>query len=167
MGLFAKKFTLVYVCKANITRSAYLKGYTRHCLRTHRSHARRKLRVLSAGIQARHGGSASQVVQHVARLNGFSLAGHRSSPLSRKLVKKADAILVMERGQKDVILKFLPEARDKTYLLTEYRLADEESRAHDIPDPTGLDTTEYRTFIDAAHAEVERILRELERDGII
>jgi hypothetical protein len=37
----------------------------------------------------------------------------------------------------------------------------------DIPDPTGLNTAEYKAFIEVAHAEVERIFRELGREGII
>ena len=168
MGLFREKFTIVVVCKANITRSAYMQGYMKHYLRQHMPYARRKLRILSAGVQARLGSSASQVVQHVARTNGFSLSGHRSSPVSRKAVKSATAILVMEQGQKDAILKYLPEASEKTFLVTEYlRTDDEDGRGGDIPDPTGLDTAEYKAFIDVAHAEVERIFRELGREGIL
>ena len=87
MGLFDKKFTLVVVCKANITRSAYLHGYMENYLREHMPYARKKIRILSAGVKARSGGSASQVVKHVAKLNGFSLRAHHSDPVTRKLVK--------------------------------------------------------------------------------
>lgn len=171
MGWFDKKFTIIIVCKANITRSAYLQGYMIHYLKTHMPYARRSLRILSAGVKARHGGSASQVVQHVARLNGFSLATHYSSPLTKKMVKSADAILVMEQGQKDDIIERFPAAHDKTFRMTEYlRKTEIEDRAPDklnIPDPTGLDTAEYKAFIEVAHAEVERIFRELAREGVI
>jgi protein-tyrosine-phosphatase len=168
MGLFREKFTIAVVCKANITRSAYMQGYMKHYLRTHMPYARKKIRILSAGVQARQGSSASQVVQHVARTNGFSLSGHHSSPMSRKLVKAANVILVMEQGQKDAILKYLPETREKTFLVTEYlRTDDEDGRIGEIPDPTGLDAPEYKAFIEVAHAEVDRIFRELGREGII
>ncbi len=167
MGLFSKKFTIVVVCKANITRSAYLHGYMDYYLREHMPYARKKVRILSAGVKARTGGSASQVVKHVAKLNGFSLRGHRSDPMSRKLVKEADAILVMEQWQKDNLLERFPKAAEKTFRMMEYLWNGEPEDIRDIPDPTGQNTTDYEEFIEAAHAEVDRIFRELGREGII
>lgn len=167
MGLFGEKFTLLIVCKANITRSAYLEGYMKHYLKEHLPYARRKVRICSAGVQARGGASASQVVRHVAKRNGFSLSGHYSSPLSKKLIKKASAILVMEQGQKEAIDNYFPQARDKTFRLTEYLRNHDEGPVGDIPDPTGLNSAEYMAFIDVAHAEVDRIFRELGREGIL
>lgn len=167
MGLFAQKFTLLIVCKANITRSAYIEGYMKHYLKEHLPHARRRIRIRSAGVQARRGASASQVVRHVARRNGFSLNGHYSSAISKKLLKSANAVLVMEQGQKEAIDTYFPQAASKTFLLTEYLRNDHSGPSGDIPDPTGLNSTEYKVFIDAAHNEVDRIFRELGREGIL
>jgi len=167
MGLFNRKFTIVVVCKANITRSAYLHGYMRNYLKEHMPYARKKVRILSAGVQARHGGSASRVVQHVAKLNGFSLASHRSTPLTKKILKAADAILVMEQRQKDAILEWFPQAMEKTFRMKEYLRNGDAKGIRDIPDPTGQDTATYKEFIAVAHTEVERIFRELARKGII
>ena len=166
MGLFGKKFIIVVVCKANITRSAYLHGYMENYLKEHLPHARRKVRILSAGVKARSGGSASQVVKHVARLNGFSLKNHHSDPLTRKLIKTANVILVMEQWQKDNILERFPQAEGKTFRMMEYLWKDDPSEVCDIPDPTGKNTADYEEFIPVAHAEVDRIFRELGRDGI-
>ena len=157
---------LLIVCKANITRSAYIEGYMKHCLKQQLPHLRRKVRVRSAGVQARGGAEASQVVRHVAQRNGFSLNGHRSAPLVRKLVDQADAILVMEQVQKEAIDNYFPQARAKTHLLTQYLRQDPDDRGGDIPDPTGLDSSDYMVFIDVAHSETDRILRELERAGV-
>lgn len=167
MGLFNKKFTVVFVCKANITRSAYLHGYAEHYLKEHMPYARKKLRVLSAGVQARRGKSASQVVRHVARLHGFNLANHGSTPLSKKMIRTADAILVMEQYQKDAIVERFPQAKDKTFRLTEYLKNDDAKNVEDIPDPTGQDTAQYEEFIAVAQTEIERIFRELSREGVI
>jgi protein-tyrosine-phosphatase len=167
MPWFSKKFTLVVVCKANITRSAYLHGYMDNYLRRHLPHVRKKIRILSAGVQARSGGSASQVVRHVARLNGFSLNAHHSSPLEARLVKQADAILVMEQWQKDAILERFPNAAGKTFRMMEYLWHGDPREIRDIPDPTGQNTADYTEFIDIAHAEVDRIFRELGREGIV
>lgn len=167
MGLFGKKFTIVVVCKANITRSAYLHGYMENYLREYLPHARRKIRILSAGVQARSGGSASQVVKHVAKLNGFSLNHHQSDPMTDQLVKQADAILVMEQYQKDAILERFPKAAGKTFRMMEYLWHGDPEDIRDIPDPTGQNTADYTEFIAAAHAEVDRIFRELGREGVI
>jgi protein-tyrosine phosphatase len=167
MGLFEKKLILVVVCKANITRSAYLHGYMEHYLKEHMPHARKKVRILSAGVKARSGGSASQVVKHVARLNGFSLKNHHSDPITQKTVKKADAILVMEQWQKDNILERFPQATGKTFRMMEYLWKDDPAEIADIPDPTGQNTADYEEFIAVAHNEVDRIFRELSREGRI
>ena len=106
MGWFDKKFTIVVACKANITRSAYLDGYMKQYLKAHYPYAKKKIRILSAGVRARRGSGANSVVKHVARINGFSLATHHSDPFTPKLVKNADVILVMEQWQKDELIAF-------------------------------------------------------------
>jgi protein-tyrosine phosphatase len=167
MGLFTRKFTIVVACKANITRSAYLHGYMKYYLKEHLSHARKKVRILSAGVQARSGSSADQVVKHVARTHGFSLSDHSSDPFTKKLVKKADVILVMERWQKDALAKRFPESEGKTFRITEYLWNGDPHEIRDIYDPTGQDASEYEEFVETAHAEVDRIFRELGRIGIV
>ncbi|WP_372795852.1 hypothetical protein [Pontiella sp.] len=167
MGWFDKKFTIVVACKANITRSAYLDGYMKQYLKEHYPHARKKVAVKSAGVRARRGSSANSVVKHVARLNGFSLGNHGSEPFSKKLVGNADVILVMEQWQKDELIERFPKAKDKIFRMMEYLWHDDPEDIRDIPDPTGQNTADFEEFIEAAHAEVERIFRELCREGVI
>jgi len=167
MGLFSKKFTILVACKANITRSAYLHGYMEYYLREHMPYARKKVRILSAGVKARSGGSASQVVKHVARTNGFNLKNHHSDPFTKKLIKQADVILLMEQWQKELLIERFPKAKDKTFLMMEYLWHDDPAEIRDIPDPTGQDLRDYQEFLEVAHAEVDRIFRELGREGIL
>lgn len=167
MSLFSKKLTILVACKANITRSAYLHGYMEYYLREHMPYARKKVRILSAGVKARSGGGASQVVKHVARTNGFSLRNHRSEPFTKKRIKQANVILLMEQWQKDLLIERFPKAEGKTFLMMEYLWNDDPSEIRDIPDPTGQDLIDYQEFLDVAHAEVDRIFRELGREGII
>ena len=167
MGLFSKKFTIVVACKANITRSAYLHGYMEQYLKKNYPYARRKIRILSAGVKARSGSSASSVVKHVARIHNFNLNSHHSDPFTKKMVKNADVILVMEQWQKDDLLQRFPQAEGKVFRMMEYLWSGDTRDIRDIPDPTGQDTADYQEFIEVAHAEVERIFRELGRNGII
>ena len=162
-----RKLKLIIACRANITRSAYLHGYFDKCLREHYPHSRKRITIDSAGIEARRGSSAHEVVQHVAKLNGFSLKDHHSNPFSRSSIKRATAILVMEQWQKERLIKQFPFAREKTYLLMEYLWHGDPQEIRDVPDPTGKNTEDYRDFIDMAHAETERILHELARQNLI
>lgn len=167
MGLFSKKFTIVIVCKANITRSAYIHAYMEHYIKEYMPYARKKVQILSGGVHARGNCPASQVVKHVAKISGFSLRDHLSSKMSKKLVKKADLILVMEQYQKDEILKRFPKSKDKVFRMMEYRWAGDPAAITDIPDPTGQNLADYEEFMDVAHAEVERIFRELGTIGVL
>ncbi len=167
MGLFDKKFTIVVACKANITRSAYLHGYMERYLKEHYPYSRKKVKILSAGVRARRGSSAHSVVKHVARVHGFSLTGHGSDPFSKALVNKADVILVMEQWQKDELIERYPKAADKIFRMMEYMWSGDPDDIRDIPDPTGQNTADYEEFIEIAHSEVERIFRELGREGVI
>lgn len=167
MGLFGKKFTIVVACKANITRSAYLDGYMTHYLKESYPYARKKVKIQSAGVRARRGSSANSVVKHVARINGFSLKGHGSDPFTPKLVRNADVILVMEQWQKDELTERFPKAGNKIFRMMEYLQSGEPEDIRDIPDPTGQNTVDFEEFIDVAHFEVERIFRELGREGVI
>lgn len=166
MGLFRKKFTIVVVCRANITRSAYLRGYMTYYLKQHYPKGCRKVLVLSAGMRADCGYAASEVVKEVARMVGFSLAGHRSYPLDRRMVDVSDVMLVMELRQKQEILRRFPDAKGKTFCLTEY-LGGEGARITDVPDPTGMGGPDYERFIKMVHAEVARIFSALEQSGIL
>ena len=168
MGLFGrKKFTLLVVCKANITRSAYLHAYMENYLREQMPYIRKKVRIISGGVRARGGSGASQVVRHVARLNGFSLNSHGSSALTKKTIKQADVILVMEKWQQEDILERFPLAKGKTFRMTEYLWTGNPEEIEDIPDPTGQNTADYEEFMAVAHAEVDRIFRELANRGIL
>ena len=166
MSLFRKKFTILVVCKANITRSAYLHGYMDFYLKEYMPHLRKKIRIISGGVKARRGSSASRVVKHVARVNHFDLKSHQSDPLSKKMIKKADVILVMEGWQKENILERFPLAKGKTFLLTEYLWKEDDPKIVDIPDPTGQNLVDYEEFIYVAHNEVDRILNEIDRANL-
>lgn len=167
MGWFNRKFTLVVVCTANITRSAYLHGYMKNYLKQSMPDTCKKIKILSAGVRARSGSSANRVVKHVAKLNGFSLEKHRSNPLSKKVIQQAHVILVMEQWQKDDILDHFPTAKGKTFRMTEYLWQGDSSEISDIPDPTGKNTADFEEFIPVAHAEVDRIFRELDQTDLI
>ncbi len=163
-----KKYHLVIVCTANRTRSAYFSGYLKDYLKKYRPEALKRLKITSAGTKAVTGGRVNDVVALIARNNGFSLREHKSDPVTSKIMKKANLVLVMEQEHKDFILKRYPEAEEKVFRLMEYGWqGDEEVESLDVPDPTGLNAEDFKAFIETAHAEADRLLHELVHNQII
>jgi len=168
MFSFRKKYHLVIVCTANRTRSAYFEGYLRHYLKQYRPEALRRLKISSAGTKARGGTGVNAVVALIARNNGFTLRGHKASPASARLMKKADLVLVMEQRHKDELLEKFPGAEEKIFRLMEYGWqGEDEVETLDVPDPTGKNAEDFKEFIDTAHVEADRLLHELVHQQII
>lgn len=168
MFFFRKKFHLVIACTANRTRSAYFAGYLKHYLTQYRSSALKRIKITSAGTKASGGGRVNDVVALIARNGGFSLRQHTAEPLSDRLVKRADLILVMEQEHKDFILEKYPEAKDKVFRLMEYGWQGENKvETLNVPDPTGKNVEDFKAFIETAHAEADRLAHELVHREII
>lgn len=166
MFLIKKKFRILIVCRANITRSAYLDGYFNKLLQDQYTHARNRIEIVSAGIEARKGSTAHEVVKHVAQLNGFSLRNHQSNSITRSIMKRVNVVLVMEQWQKDQLIKHYPFAKEKIFLLMEYLWYGSKEEILEVPDPTGKNTDDYHEFINIAHQEADRILHEVYRKDI-
>ena len=160
------KFRILVACRANITRSAYLDGYFNKLLQDQYTYARNQIKIVSAGIEARKGSTAHEVVKHVAQLNGFSLRNHKSNPITRSIMKRVDVVLVMEQWQKDQLIKRYPFAREKIFILMEYLWHGSKEEILEVPDPTGKNTEDYHEFITIAHQEAERILHEVYRQDV-
>jgi len=168
MFSFRKKFHLVIVCTANRTRSAYFSGYLKHYLTQYRPGALKRIKITSAGTKAVTGGRVNDVVALIARNHGFSLRQHVSEPLSDRLVKQADLILVMEQEHKDFMLEKWPEAKEKVFRLMEYGWQGEETvETLNVPDPTGKNAEDFQMFMETAHAEADRLIHELIHQEII
>jgi protein-tyrosine-phosphatase len=162
MFLFRKKYHLVFVCTANRTRSAYLEGYLKHYLTQYRPGALKRIKITSAGTKAMTGGRVNDVVAMIAHKGGFSLRQHTSQPVSAKLMKQADLVLVMEQEHKDFILERYPDTKDKVFRLMEYGWQSDDDRENlNVPDPTGRNADDFRAFIETAHIETDRLVHEL------
>ncbi|MDK2858713.1 MAG: low molecular weight protein-tyrosine phosphatase [Verrucomicrobiota bacterium] len=165
---FRKKFHLIIVCTANRTRSAYLAGYLNHYLAQYRPGALKRIKITSAGIKAAGRERVNDVVALIARKNGFNLRSHTAKSLSNGPVKSADLILVMEQMHKEYILEKYPAVKEKVFRLMEYGYrGDEGDDLFDVPDPTGKTTADFKTFIETAHVEADRLVHEFVQQGII
>lgn len=112
--------------------------------------ARRDWRVLSAGLWAEDGESASPGAVMAMAERGIDLTGHRSRQLTRRMVEEADLILGMTPHHVEAMRQAFPEARDRIYLLAEMA-----GEFHGIADPYGLSPATYR----ATANELERLIQ--------
>ena len=149
--------TILCVCTGNICRSPMAEELLRHRLGLHAPWV-----VKSAGVAAPSGMPASdEAVQALAEWK-LDLTGHRSKPLSPRLVDEAALIVVMTATHAQAVVSRFPEARGKVRLLTSFGAS---RQPEGIPDPIGLSLDVYRHTrdrIDSAVADVVLYMREQE-----
>jgi protein-tyrosine phosphatase len=136
-------FTVLFVCTGNQFRSPIAAEVFRE--RLARDGRSGLWQVRSAGTWTSSGLHAMHEAVQLAKIFGVNIEGHRTQALGNDLLEEADAVLVMETGQKESIQVEFPAVRDKVHLLSEVI----EGNSFDIPDPA------------AAPAEAREILREL------
>lgn len=110
--------------------------------------------IQSAGIAARPGGLPSVEAVDVMREMGLSMDGHRSQPLTGKLVQDADLIIAMTRAHRDVILAEWPDAADRVLLMRR--------DGADVDDPIGGPPELYRACAKQIDAELAARAAELD-----
>ncbi len=155
-----KPLRIIIVCTANVTRSPYFAQRLRNALDEKADIHRRPILVESAGVRAFAGSPPHPVIKIVAEMNGFTLAGHRSKPFTRAMMKKADLVLTMERWQAENLLEKFPELEGKVFSIREYGRKTPPEMT-DIPDPTGLEVEQYSDFANIAGAEADRIAQHI------
>lgn len=78
------------------------------------------IEVRSAGLDALAGQPAEDEAKRLMRRQGFDLSDHRAQQLTRKLVRWAELVLVMDTAQKAFVETWEPSARGKVYRLGEW-----------------------------------------------
>jgi glycine hydroxymethyltransferase len=129
---------ILFICTGNVCRSPMADGLLQHMLR-----GRNDVQVVSAGLGAPDGSTATQAAIEVMAELGIDISSHASQPLNGDLVRQADFIFTMTRQQQDTIQALYPAAAEKTFLVREF----EESGAaenKDIADPIGQSIEVYR-----------------------
>lgn len=94
--------------------------------------------VASAGCWAYAGMPPIQKAAQATRNLGAELIFHESQPVSEALLEDYNLILCMEDGHVDFIARHFPNAKQKTFLLTE--MVDEND---EIDDPIGRSQENY------------------------
>lgn len=112
---------ILVVCVGNVCRSPVAEALFRHHLP--------RIAVSSAGLAALSGCPMDPAARAVLLSHGLDDDGHRARQLHDGLIERADLILGMEQGHVDSIVRDVPAAAARTFLLDTWL------HGRDIPDP--------------------------------
>ena len=154
MNQFVKP-VIVMVCTGNTCRSPMAETLMREQLRK-RFGCEDAVRVLSAGVAASPGMSASPQSIEVMGEKKLDLTGHSSQPLTEDLMNTADFVLTMTRSHRAAILAAWPEMQNQVFTLRQ--------DGGDIGDPIGMPTGAYRQCAEQMEQEIAYWLDKLGQD---
>ena len=116
--------------------------------------------IRSAGIRASDGYPPTDETVDVLKEEGAAPDDFKSSALTDEMIRASDLILVMEEMHKNEVVKRVPGAASKTFLLKEYgRAGDDKITDPSIPDPIGQPITDYKNCLEMIKKETERVAK--------
>lgn len=125
---------ILFVCTGNTCRSPMAEVLMRKMAEDRG----KDLRILSAGLGAMEGLTASAHAVAAMETRGINLKKHLSRPVDDILLAEADMIFTMTRQQKEYLLYSRPDLEAKVIALAEYC-------GQDIDDPFGSDFESYES----------------------
>jgi protein-tyrosine-phosphatase len=149
--------SVLFVCHANITRSASAAGMFKDLAEKRGD----PWKVGSAGVFAMNGAGPNQVVQFILQRRGVNLVNHRSQPVTRKLLDSYWWIMVMENKHRENIINRFPDVADRVFVMRQFGITEPLPNA-DMPDPTGKEVDDFTELFGILDTEVTRVYGELE-----
>jgi len=150
--------TILFVCHGNILRSPMAAALLRQSLST----SRVEMEIRSAGLHATPMNRADRRGMTAATEFGVSLADHRAEPITWEMVRRADAIFVMDQFNEADLLARYPQARTKLFCLGACRPI--RRATVDIDDPYNGDLDDVRRCYEIIRCCLDRLIGALPCD---
>ena len=149
---------ILFVCTGNSCRSVMAEGLFRKLIGAKAS----DYSAASAGISAVDGFPPSEPTVRALKDQGIDVTDHQSQRLSSELVNDAHKVIVMEKMHRDWVLELVPDAAEKTELLTQYS-SKQTSRLSDIdiPDPIRMSESFYKNVLTVIRECVQNFIKTL------
>ena len=151
-----KIHSVLLVCTGNSCRSVMAEGLLKKRLK---ELGKTDIVVRSAGTGALQGYPPMAETIKVMEEAGVDLSNFESTSINDELISESDLILAMSTAHRAEIIRRVPEAAAKTFLLREYGRpsAGEEIMDPDIPDPIGQPALGYKICLELIKEDIERV----------
>ena len=134
------KLRVMFICTGNTCRSPMAEVYFRNLCIQNSLH---QILVVSAGLSAIEGCSASKMAQTTIEVAGLSLANFKSTIVDDGAVRQASIVVGMTNEHARDIICLFPHSQNKTYTLLSFL-----GSSRDIQDPYGGSEGTFRECFD-------------------
>lgn len=157
LGKKRSKKTILFLCTGDTCRGPMAQGYMKEALLQKEM---KGFDIRTAGVMTIAGLIPTQEAVQVMKNAGVDITGHRSTPLTPELVRKADLILGMSPFHVQFALRLSEDARGKTYLLKEFAQSD--MKNYQITDPMGATLEVYKRVYREMKMAIDRMIEQKE-----
>lgn len=147
-----KKIKILFVCTGNTCRSVIAEYIFNKLIKDEKLDD--KIEAISCGTAAQPHYRIPDIVLSLFKKENINFNHHTPTKINRKLLEEADYVFTMEKAQKDYILNYYPEYKEKISLLLEF--IDKEG---EIYDPIGLPEEEYIKRFNEIKTYIELLVR--------
>jgi len=137
-------YVILFVCTGNTCRSPMAEEALRVLLEKERPG---RFEVMSAGTSAANGYPATMYAHEAVKLWSGELSNHKSRPLTKGLIGRADLVFGMTAEHVREILRLVPDATERTYLFKNF--PNNNPAGEGVADPIGSSLDRYNeTFLE-------------------